>query len=282
MTDKIIYEERYATHPKDFTTYNTERIRSEFLINKVFEEDRILLVYSLYDRMVVGGGVPVQDELKLESIPPLKSEHFCDRREVGIINIGGDGEVVVDGKEIPIGHKDSIYIGMGTKTISLKSRDKNKPSLFYINSTPAHHAFPTKKITVKEAIVLDLGNQEAANARQIIQYIVEKTCSTCQLQMGITELKSGSVWNSFPPHTHNRRMEAYFYTNLPERQTICHFMGEKTTTRPIWLQNNQAVLSPSWSIHCGVGTSSYSFIWGMAGENLNFTDMDGIKVTELK
>lgn len=282
MNDKIIYEERYATHPDDYPAYSTERIRKEFLIRNIFEPDKIRIVYSLYDRFIVGGAIPVNGDLSLDSIPPLKSENFCDRREVGIINIGGAGTVVLDGTEYEIGNKESIYIGMGTKNIILKSHQASNPALFYINSTPAHHSFPTRKIAVADAIVLDLGSQEASNARQIIQYIVAKTVETCQLQMGITQLKPGNVWNSFPPHTHNRRMEAYFYTNLPKGQTICHFMGEKITTRPIWLQNNQAVLSPSWSIHCGVGTSSYSFVWGMAGENLDFTDMDKIDITEIQ
>jgi 4-deoxy-L-threo-5-hexosulose-uronate ketol-isomerase len=220
--------------------------------------------------------------LSLETINPLKSQFFCDRREVGIINIGGIGIIKIDGKEIELNTKEALYIGKGALKITLKSNSANHPAMFYINSATAHHAFPTKKITIKDAIVLDLGKAEEANKRQIIQYIVAATVATCQLQMGITELKAGSVWNSIPPHTHNRRMEAYFYTCLPEGQAVCHFMGQEKETRHIWMSNNQVVLSPSWSIHCGVATSNYSFIWGMAGENLDFKDMDVIPIVNLK
>lgn len=282
MANKMIYEERYASNPKDVTSYSTERLREEFLVQQIFEPDKIRLTYSLYDRFVVGGADPVNGGLQLETILPLKSRNFCDRREVGVINIGGTGIVSVDKKEISLDNKEALYIGMGAQTIIFKSKDKKTPALFYINSTPAHHSFPTKKISLKEAIVLQLGTAQEANERKIIKYIVESTVPTCQLQMGITELKPGSVWNSIPPHTHNRRMEAYFYTNLPENQSICHFMGQGSDTRHIWLSNNQAVISPSWSIHCGVGTANYSFIWGMAGENLDFTDMDVIPVRDLR
>jgi 4-deoxy-L-threo-5-hexosulose-uronate ketol-isomerase len=280
--DRIIYEERYASHPDDVLSYGSEKLRDEFLVKQVFVEDTIVLTYSLYDRFILGGANPVEHALTLTSIPPLKSKNFCDRREIGIINIGGQGTVEVDQKEILLQNREALYIGMGVKSIVFLSKDKTKPALFYINSTPAHHSFPTKKISLKDAITVELGNPEEANERQIIKYIVEATVATCQLQMGITELKTGSVWNSIPPHTHNRRMEAYFYTNLPDNQSICHFMGQKSNTRHIWLGNNQAVISPSWSIHCGVGTSNYSFIWGMAGENLDFSDMDVIAVKDLR
>lgn len=282
MANKIIYEERYASHPDDVTTYGTERLRKEFLIEQLFVPDKIMLTYSLYDRFIVGGAQPTTEDLLLETIPPLKSTHFCDRREVGIINIGGDGLINVDGTDYELGNKDALYIAMGTQSIILKSKNKNIPALFYINSTTAHQSFPTKRISLNDVEILELGTPEQANHRHIIKYIVASTVATCQLQMGITELKSGSVWNSIPPHTHNRRMEAYFYTNLPEGQAICHYMGRGSDTRHIWLGSNQAVLSPSWSIHCGVGTSNYSFIWGMAGENLDFTDMDVIPVKNLK
>jgi len=280
--NKIIFEERYALHPNDVKHYDTEQLRKEFLIEKIFLEDKILLTYSLYDRFIVGGAMPVNDVLSLETINPLKSQFFCDRREVGIINIGGIGIIKIDGKEIELNTKEALYIGKGALKITLKSNSANHPAMFYINSATAHHAFPTKKITIKDAIVLDLGKAEEANKRQIIQYIVAATVATCQLQMGITELKAGSVWNSIPPHTHNRRMEAYFYTCLPEGQAVCHFMGQEKETRHIWMSNNQVVLSPSWSIHCGVATSNYSFIWGMAGENLDFKDMDVIPIVNLK
>jgi len=280
--DHITYEERYAAHPTDVALYDTDRLREQFLIDTVFESDKILLTYTMNDRFIAGGAVPVKKALSLDAIDPLKAEHFCDRREVGIINIGGEGSVEVDGKEIGLLPMEGIYIGNGTKTIVLKSKASSNPAKFYINSAPAHQSFPTKKIELKDRITLDLGNSNDANERQILQYIVAASVQTCQLQMGITKLKPGSVWNTMPPHTHNRRMEVYLYIDLPEEHAISHFMGEATETRHIWMTNEQAVISPPWSIHCASGTSSYSFVWGMAGENLDFTDMDAIKAIELR
>lgn len=277
-----IFEERYAAHPRDVQHYDAKQLRREFLIEKVFEEDKILLAYSMYDRFIVGGAMPVKDTLPLDSIAPLKSQFFCERREAGIINIGGAGIINVDGKEIILNTREALYIGKGTVNITFKSVSANEPAMFYINSAAAHCGYPTKKITIKEANVLQLGKPEQANVRKLMQYIVAATVQTCQLQMGITELSTGSVWNTMPPHTHNRSMEAYFYMSLPQDQAVCHFMGQPKETRHIWMHNNQAVLSPSWSIHCGVATSSYSFIWSMAGENLDFTDMDTVAITELK
>ncbi|MCK5774897.1 MAG: 5-dehydro-4-deoxy-D-glucuronate isomerase [Bacteroidales bacterium] len=278
----ISFNERYSSHPEGVKKYDTTQLRSEFLIERVFKEDEILLTYSHYDRFITGGALPVKKELSLETIDPLKAKHFCDRREVGIINIGGEGTVIVDGESYNLNHKDAIYIGMGTRSVILNSNNNLAPSMFYINSAPAHHSFPTKKISKSDAITMDLGTFSEANERQIFQSIVKATVETCQLQMGITSLKSGSVWNTMPPHTHNRRMEVYFYTDLDENQAICHFMGRPDETQHIWMKNNQAVISPSWSIHSAVGTSNYSFVWGMAGENLDFTDMDVIKPTDLK
>jgi 4-deoxy-L-threo-5-hexosulose-uronate ketol-isomerase len=278
----IQYEERFASHPNDVRNYGTSQLREEFLIEKIFEVDRINLTYTGFDRFITGGAMPVKGELSLDAIDPLKAKHFCDRREVGIINIGGEGTVIVDGKDYVLKHKDAIYIGMGVQSVVLKSNLSKTLAMFYINSAPAHHAFPTKKIAKAEAITMDLGKAEEANERQIFQYIVKATVESCQLQMGITSLKTGNVWNTMPPHTHNRRMEVYFYTDLDPSQAICHFMGPGQETRHIWMANNQAVISPSWSIHSAVGTSNYSFIWGMAGENLDFTDMDVIKPTDLK
>lgn len=278
----IVHEERHASHPVDVKKYDTAQLREHFLIEQVFGRDEITLTYSMYDRFIVGGAIPIQSELSLDSFDSLKSEHFCDRREVGIINIGGEGTVIVDGTEYHLRNKDGIYIGMGTKTIVLKSISSDVPAKFYINSAPAHRTFGTKRITLEDTIVLELGNANDANERKIIQYIVAANTDTCQLQMGITELKPGSVWNTMPPHTHNRRMEVYLYTDLPENQAISHFMGEPTETRHIWMSNDQAIISPPWSIHCASGTSNYSFVWGMAGENLDFTDMDMVKQTELR
>ncbi|MFG6687753.1 5-dehydro-4-deoxy-D-glucuronate isomerase [Mariniflexile sp. HNIBRBA6329] len=278
----IKYQERYPSHPDDVKNYDTEKLRNEFLIEDIFEAEKINLTYTGLDRFIIGGAMPINKELSLEAIDPLKAKHFCDRREVGIINIGGEGTVVVDGKEHTLKHRDAIYIGQTVKTIVLKSKEKQFPAMFFINSATAHCAFPTKKISKSKAITMDLGKEEEANKREISQYIVKATTETCQLQMGITSLKSGNVWNTMPPHTHNRRMEVYFYTDLDTNQRICHFMGTSQETRHIWMSNNQAVISPNWSIHSGVGTSNYSFVWGMAGENLDFMDMDGVKVTELK
>ncbi len=279
---EISYEERFGAHPNDVKNYCTNQLREHFLINQVFDEGKITLTYTHYDRFIAGGAVPLDSPLVLNAIDPLKANHFCDRREVGVINIGGAGVVKVDEVSYEIGFHEAMYIGMGTTSIVFESKNADSPALFYINSAPAHQSFPTKKIKMDDAIVIDLGKAEEANERQIIQYIVAATTSTCQLQMGITALKSGSVWNTMPPHTHNRRMEVYLYTDLPDNQAVCHFMGEAKETRHIWMSNNQAVISPPWSIHAGAGTSNYSFVWGMAGENLDFTDMDTIKPTELR
>lgn len=279
---KITYNERYESHPNDVKAYDTQELRKHFLIENMFIEDEISLTYSHYDRFIAGAAVPVNAPLELESIDPLKAEYFCDRREIGIINIGSTGTVSVDGEKYILENKEAVYIGMGTKKIIFESADSNNPALFYINSAPAHKSFPTKKITSDNVVYLDLGDKKDANERQILQYIVSATVETCQLQMGMTELKPGSVWNTMPAHTHNRRMEVYLYTNLGDDQAVSHFMGQGHETRHIWMTNNQAVISPPWSIHSGAGTSNYTFVWGMAGENLDFTDMDGIKKTELR
>ena len=278
----IKYQERFPSHPNDVRNYGTSQLRDEFLIESIFVEEKIQLTYTGFDRFITGGAMPVNEELSLDAIDPLKAEHFCDRREVGIINIGNEGTVIVDGESYNLDHKDAIYIGKGVRSIVLKSNDSKAPARFYINSAPAHHSHPTKKISKSDAITMNLGSSSEANQRKIYQYIVKATVETCQLQMGLTSLDSGSVWNTMPPHTHNRRMEVYFYTDLDENQAICHYMGTPQETRHLWMSNNQAVISPSWSIHSAVGTSNYSFVWGMAGENLDFTDMDVIKPTDLR
>ncbi|NOR76489.1 MAG: 5-dehydro-4-deoxy-D-glucuronate isomerase [Draconibacterium sp.] len=277
-----IYEERYSYHPEDFKAYGTDRIRKEFLVEKLMEAGNIRLVYSLAERYIVGGAVPTDSDLLLETIDPLKAEYFCERREVGVINVAGAGSVVVDGTEYKLAFKDAIYIGKGSKEVIFKSEDAAKPAHFYINSAPAHKEFPTKQVTLGDANVLHLGAMETSNERDINQLLINGVVETCQLQMGMTELKTGSVWNTMPAHLHSRRNEVYFYFDVPEGQTVCHFMGQPDETRHIWLQNEQAVISPSWSIHSAAGTSNYIFIWGMAGENLDYTDMDVIKPTELR
>lgn len=267
-------ELRYAAHPEDVKSYDTKRLRKEFLIEKVFLPGAISLVYSLYDRYIVGGAMPVNDKLKLETTDELKSEYFLKRREIGIINIGGDAVIQTDTEEFEIGFKEALYLGMGTRGVFFSSVDPAKPAKLYINSAPAHHRYQSRKVTLAEAQVVVMGSMEASNHRTINKLLVNSVIETCQLQMGMTELKPGSVWNTMPVHTHNRRMEAYFYFEVPEKQSICHFMGDPDETRHIWMRNEQAVLSPSWSIHSAAGTSNYTFIWGMAGENLDYSDMD--------
>src|ERR1035437_7145057 len=267
-------ELRYAAHPEDVKVWDTSRLRKEFLIENIFVPDDISLVYSLYDRYIVGGAMPVKKKLLLESVDELKSENFLDRREMGIINAGGEALIETEGMLYKLGFKEALYLGKGTKSVIFSSTDQNKPAKLYINSAPAHHEYPSRKVTRSEAVVVELGTMEASNHRTINKLLVNSVIQTCQLQMGMTELKTGSVWNTMPVHTHNRRMEAYFYFEVPEKQTICHFMGEPDETRHIWMKNEQAVLSPSWSIHSAAGTSNYTFIWGMAGENLDYGDMD--------
>jgi 4-deoxy-L-threo-5-hexosulose-uronate ketol-isomerase len=267
-------ELRYASHPEDFKSYGTERLRKEFLIEDVFITDEITLAYSMYDRYMVGGAMPVKKALKLETSEELKSEQFLDRREMGIINVGGDAVIEAGGEVFNLKFKEALYLGKGTANVIFKSSDTGKPAKLYINSAPAHHTYPSKLVTMEDAEIVILGNPESSNHRQINKLLVNSVVETCQLQMGMTELKSGSVWNTMPVHTHNRRMEAYFYFEVPDKQAICHFMGDPDETRHIWMKNEQAVLSPSWSIHSAAGTANYTFIWGMAGENLDYGDMD--------
>jgi len=267
-------ELRYASHPEDFKSYGTEKLRKEFLVEDVFIPEEISLVYSMYDRYMVGGAMPVKKSLKLETSDELKAEHFLDRREMGIINIGGDAVIDAGGKAYNLGFKEALYLGKGTVNVVFRSVSSEKPAKLYINSAPAHHSYPSKMVTMADAEVVVLGNPESSNHRQINKLLVNSVVETCQLQMGMTELKTGSVWNTMPVHTHNRRMEAYFYFEVPEKQAVCHFMGDPDETRHIWMKNEQAVLSPSWSIHSAAGTFSYTFIWGMAGENLDYGDMD--------
>lgn len=276
-----VYELRYSSHPEDFKHYTTERIRQEFLVPGLFNADTVKWVYSLYDRYMVGGAMPVQ-KLKLEAIEPLKSSYFLERREMGIINVGGSASVTVDGTVYSLNYKEALYLGSGNKEVYFESTDKNKPACLYLNSAPAHKTFPNRKVTLADAITMEPGSPELSNARKINKLLVREVVETCQLQMGMTELKPGSVWNTMPPHTHNRRMEAYFYFEVPEKQAICHFMGKTDETRHIWMQNNEAVLSPSWSIHSAAGTANYTFIWGMAGENLDYSDMDSVTADQLK
>lgn len=276
------YQVRYAASPEDVKSYDTEKLRQEFLIQDLMQPGKVYMVYSHYDRYIAGSVVPLDKPLPLETIDPLKSEYFLERRELGIINVGGSGEVTVDGDTFKVEHKNALYVGRGNKEVVFKSNDKNKPAQFYINSAPAHTDHPTKIVTLQEANQLDLGDLKTSNDRIVNQLIIGGIVTTCQLQMGLTELKEGSVWNTMPAHVHDRRMEVYFYLDVPQDQAVSHFMGQPQETRHIWIQNHQAVISPPWSIHAGAGTSNYSFIWGMADENLDYTDMDVAKITDLR
>lgn len=279
-----------ACHPEDVKKYDTDMLRDRFLMEKVMAPDEINVTYSMYDRLIFGGAVPVNKELVLETIDPLKAEYFLERRELGVINVGGEGIVTVDGKEYTLNFKEALYVGRGNKKVTFKSKNASKPAKFYINSTPAHKEYKTQLITIDgrkgslKANSFAAGKMEESNDRVINQLIVANVLEEgpCQLQMGLTELKPGSVWNTMPAHTHTRRVEAYFYFNVPEDNSICHFMGEPQQNRIIWMQNEQAVMSPEWSIHAAAGTSNYMFIWGMGGENLDYGDMDKVKYTEMR
>lgn len=277
----VSYESRYASSPEAVKKYDTKELRDAFLIDNLMQSDKISLIYTHYDRYIAGSAVPVS-HLKLQAIDPMKAEYFLERREMGIINVGATGSVEVDGISYSLAHKDALYIGKGSKEVIFKSDDAGKPAKFYLNSSPAHTAYPTKKVSLEQANKLELGSLETANHRTVSQMIIGGVVETCQLQMGMTELKTGSVWNTMPAHVHDRRMEVYFYFDVPEGHSVCHFMGQPQETRHIWMQNHEAVISPPWSVHCGSGTSNYTFIWGMAGENLDYTDMDVARITDLR
>ena len=279
---KTNYEIRYAAHPEDAKSYDTKRIRRDFLIERVFAQDEVNMVYSMYDRMVVGGAMPVGEVLTLEAIDPLRAPFFTTRREVGIFNVGGPGTVCVGDEKFHLDFKEALYIGRGDRDVVFSSKDPQKPAKFYFNSATAHKEYPCKKVTKEDAVVAHMGSLEMSNERNINKMIVNQVLPTCQLQMGMTELATGSVWNTMPAHVHSRRMEAYFYFELPEDQAVCHFMGEPQETRHIWMHGEQAVLSPEWSIHSAAATHNYTFIWGMGGENLDYGDQDFYKITDLK
>ena len=279
---KTNYEVRYSAHPEDAKHYDTARLRREFLIETIFTGKEVNMVYSMYDRMIVGGAMPVAEALTLEAIDPLKAEFFTTRREIGVYNVGGKGSIRVGEEIFELGFKEALYIGKGNREVVFSSLDPQQPAKFYFNSTTAHTAYPCRKVTKQDAVVAHMGCLDMSNERHINKMIVNQVLPTCQLQMGMTELATGSVWNTMPAHVHARRMEAYFYFELPEDQAACHFMGEPQETRHIWLHNEQAVLSPEWSIHSAAATHNYTFIWGMGGENLDYGDQDFSTITELK
>ncbi|MGY6647473.1 5-dehydro-4-deoxy-D-glucuronate isomerase [Wenyingzhuangia sp. IMCC45574] len=276
------FETRYAASPREVKQMDTQELRDEFLIEKLFIENEVKIVYSHYDRYIIGGVMPVDKDVELETVDALKSTYFLERRELGIINVGGKGTVVVDGVSYVIDHKEALYVGSGNKEVVFSSESSSSPAKYYINSTPAHQSFPIKKIGLDDVETVELGSLETANARTIRKYIVNSVVDVCQLQMGMTTLKTGSVWNTMPAHVHDRRMEIYFYIDVPQDQAVCHFMGQPTETRHIWMANEQAVISPPWSIHSGSGTCAYTFVWGMAGENLDYSDMDMCNINELR
>lgn len=279
---KTNYELRYAAHPADAKSYDTARLRKDFLIEKVFSPDEVNMVYSMYDRMIVGGAMPKAEKLHLEAIDPLKQAFFLHGREMGIYNVGGSGVVYAGDEVYELDYKQALYLGSGDREVYFESKDAGKPALFYFNSLTAHRNYPDKKVTKADAVVAEMGSLESSNHRNINKMLVNQVLPTCQLQMGMTELAPGSVWNTMPPHVHSRRMEAYFYFEVPQDQSVCHFMGEIDETRHIWMQNNQAVLSPEWSIHSAAATSNYTFIWGMGGENLDYGDQDFSAITDIK
>ena len=268
-------EVKYAVHPEDAKLYDTQRIRKEFHSSDLMGEDVIKMIYTHYDRFIYGTAFPKSKSLSLPTYDELKADYFLERRELGIINVGGKGTVTVDGEVFELGNLEALYVGKGSKEVTFASTDGSDAAQFYLNSAPAHKEYPTKKATRSDANIVELGAVETSNERTLYQYIHEDGIQSCQLVMGYTELKKGSVWNTFPPHTHERRMEVYFYFDIPGDNIVMHYMGQPQETRHIAMKNFEAVVSPPWSIHSGSGTSNYRFIWGMAGENKAFTDMDG-------
>jgi 4-deoxy-L-threo-5-hexosulose-uronate ketol-isomerase len=262
--------------------FTTEEMREEFLVEKVFSPDDINLTYSYNDRMIIGGLMPVQQQLEIVLDTKLGVEYFLERREMGVINIGGNGRIVIDGQAYDVNTADGFYIGCQTRQVVFSSVDPNTPAKFYIASAPAHHKYPTKKISVTDVKPLELGDQNSANVRKIYQYVHPNNVEACQVQMGYTHLAPGSNWNTMPCHTHERRMECYMYCELDDEQRVFHIMGKPQETKHVVVANEQAVINPSWSVHCGVGTSNYSFIWAMCGENITYTDMDQIATKDLQ
>lgn len=271
-----------AVHSDDFKTYQTDKIRERFLLNGLKEENKANFVYAHYDRMVTGLITPTTQVVTLSTYDILRADFFLERREMGVINVGGAGTIEADGVCYELEKMDCLYIGKGVKEVKFSSKNLNEPAIFYALSAPAHQTYPTTFLQHKDAFSAQLGSLETANERKIVRYIHKDGIQSCQLVMGLTILSTGSVWNTIPPHTHDRRMEVYFYFDVDAEHRVFHYMGEPQETRHIIVANHEAVLSPTWSIHAGSGTKSYSFIWGMAGENLDYADMDTIAVKELK
>ena len=277
---------RYSCNQRDFKRYTTDETRKEFLIEKLFVADEVVPVYSHVDRMVTMGIMPVSEKVPLDKGIDIwhnfGTHYFLERRELGMFNVGGEGAVTVDGTVYELGYKDCLYITKGAKEVTFQSKCPCSPAKFYIVSAPAHCSYETRLIKIADAAKKPLGALETSNKRVINQFIHPSVLKTCQLSMGMTVLEPGSVWNTMPAHTHERRMEVYFYFEVPENNVVFHMMGEGQETRHIVMLNEQAVISPSWSIHAGAGTSNYTFIWAMGGENQAFDDMDVIPTTELR
>jgi 4-deoxy-L-threo-5-hexosulose-uronate ketol-isomerase len=279
---KINCQVRQASSNVDAKHYDTARLRSEYLVENVMVPDEINMVYSMFDRIIAGGAVPVKEELVLSAPDILRAEFFTERRELGIINVGGTGIVKVGNDEYTIPFKEALYVGRGKRDVTFRSVDPANPAKFYFNSATAHRETGVKQVSKKDAVVMHLGSLEESNERTINRLLVKEVVPCCQLQMGMTELAPGSTWNTMPAHTHDRRMEVYFYFDVPEGAAVCHFMGEPQETRHIWMHNEQAVISPQWSIHAASATRNYTFIWGMCGENDDYGDMDVCKTSDLK
>lgn len=275
-------EIRYAANPTDTKQYTTDKLREEFLIESLFEEGQIHLVYSHHDRVVVGGAIPTGETLKLDAGDALRTDYFLERREIGIVNIGPNGTVTVDGEKYPLNKRDCLYVGLGNKEVTFESDDPTNPARFYLVSCPAHKQYPTKVLPIADAEPTKLGSDAESNNRTIYKYIHGDGIQSCQLMMGMTLLEPNNMWNTMPAHVHDRRMEVYLYFDMEEESRVFHFMGEPSETRHLVVKNEQAVISPPWSIHSGVGTNNYTFIWAMAGENYTFKDMDFVKMEDLK
>jgi 4-deoxy-L-threo-5-hexosulose-uronate ketol-isomerase len=274
---------RFEISPRETSTMNAETVREHFLIEKLFTVNQINLVYTHYDRVITGGVMPQKAQLKLPTYEALKADYFLERRELGIINVSeGLGTVTADGQTYTLRKLDCLYLGKGTQNVVFESQDASQPAQFFLMSSPAHMSYPNTHMSRENASPVDLGSQETANQRTIYKYIHLDGIRSCQLVMGLTVLKPGNVWNTMPSHVHDRRMEVYCYFDIGETQAVCHFMGQPTETKHIWVHNHQAIISPPWSIHSGCGTANYSFIWAMAGENQVFTDMDALEIKQLR
>jgi 4-deoxy-L-threo-5-hexosulose-uronate ketol-isomerase len=275
-------EVRYAGSPIEAKTFTTERLREEFLIESLFVQGKLKIVYSHYDRVVMGGAIPTDAPLKLEGSQTLQTEYFLERREVGIINIGAKGKVVVDGEEYELNKRDCLYVGLGKEEVTFHSLNSSEPAKFYLVSSLAHKEYPTRILPIEDAEPVRLGSDSESNKRTIYKYIHEEGIQSCQLMMGMTLLEPNNMWNTMPAHIHDRRMEVYLYFDMEEESRVFHLMGEPSETRHLVVKNEQAVISPPWSIHSGMGTNNYTFIWAMAGENYTFKDMEFVKMEDLK